>query len=345
MKIGDSFIAGTVKNAKGRGVDHLSIHVYDAGGNLVRATFTDPDGNYKADRLSSGDVYDVAVASISQELQRLKSIPSGSAHADMIASLRDLRGKVVLPDGSFAKNAAVEATSTDWAIIRETKTNDKGEFAFDDLPPALFEVSAQCDQLPSQTARVDLGKPYSQLALRLVAPITLDIQVVERTTKQPLEAVDLNIGEQIAGVLRLRYLGQTDSSGRLRNVWARPGLVELRVSSPLHQDPPTAIELKAQPTPYTLTLTADRSAVVEADLSAFVPTASGQITVIAEPLSLLPKGDVGGYTGVRKNNKLSVMVPPGDYRLHVTGRYLVLRSDPVSVRRGERKTVQLKPQS
>ena len=351
-------ISGKVTDTDGMPVDRLSIHVMEPGGRLVRAAFTSSDGRYIVDRLARGKVYEVAVASVSQELGRRTGIPGGTTNIDMQVSLRKLRGQVTLPDGSPAATASVVAISLDWALERTTIADQQGKFELTQLPPTIWEVSAKADKFREKTARIDLNKSTDELRLKLDPNATVEVTVTEATSQRPLPNVDVSIGENIAGTLRYRYLGQTDAQGRLTDLNAIPGRAMLMVASPLHQEPPVPIEV-ATGAPTRATLRADRSGTLEGDLSQYQASAVKKVSVLAEPLGPMPNFGAGAYTGVYSPGRFSIGVPPGRYKVHVviefeppptrsllaTTSSIVLESNAVSVPRGKKVVVQVKPRN
>jgi hypothetical protein len=307
-------ISGRVTDMSNTPIDHISIQVYDSSGRLVRAAFTDGLGNYSADRLGAGQ-FDVAVASISQELARRRGVASQSAGIDFRVPLAEVNGLVLGPDGKPAIGATVRADSIDWAILREGTTGSDGSFSLRHLPPAPVDLEATAPGYKQSAVRVDLSKGvHTPVVLRLQGLSTLNITVLEKTTRQPLPHVTVNVVELKAGTPSYRYIGETDASGRVTDTKAKPGMVTAVAANPLRES--ARVEVRADPTkPTNVTLLLDRSATLFVRFSRNIDQLNSQI--YAKPLADRPAGDVGGYTGDFTGGGYKIQMPAGRYRLYL----------------------------
>lgn len=352
-------ISGKVLDMDGSPVDHLSVQVYDKHDQVVRATFTATDGTYTADRLNQGTKYDVAVASISKELARVHDVTATAKNVNMKVQLRKLHGKVLTPAGEPAANVAVVADSIDWALQRTARTDKNGNFEVKQLPPTILEVSASADGLRDKTIRVDTTTADANATVKFESSGGLEVVVLEKTTKQPLPLVEVSLAEEIAGTPRYRSMGVTDTTGKVFDTNVLPGRLMLMAASPLHQDEATSVQLLPGQRLH-LKLYADRSSKLVGDLRAHLKQETApieKVTVMAEPLSLRPRGDVGSYSGSYSDGRIAIAVPPGSYRVHVIIQFgkrpgqmkmllaappsRVLRSEPVTVLRGQEAKLQL----
>jgi 5-hydroxyisourate hydrolase-like protein (transthyretin family) len=353
----DGVISGKVTDTDGLPVEHLSVLVYEHN-QVVRATFTQLDGTYTVDRLNQSSKYDVAVASISTELARVHDVTATAKNISMKVQLRKLRGKVLTPAGEPAANVAVLADSIDWALQRTARTDKNGAFEIGQLPPTILEVSASADGLRNKTIRVDTTAANANATIKFESSGELEVLVLEKTTKQPLPLVEVSLAEEIAGTPRYRSMGVTDTSGKVIDKNVLPGHVMLMPASPLHQEAATRVRLLPNQQLH-VTLYADRSSKLVGDLSAHLrheTTPIEKVTVMAEPISLRPMGDVGAYSGSYSDGRIVIAVPPGTYRVHViiqfgkkpekTGTLVspppshLLRSEPVTVSRGQEAKLQ-----
>jgi hypothetical protein len=353
-------ISGKVQDMDGSPVDHLSVQVYDQQNQVVRATFTEPDGTYTADRLKQGTIYDVAVASISKELARVREVRASAKNISMKVQLRKLRGTVLMPTGKPAANVAVTADSIDWALQRTARTDEHGNFEVKQLPPTIFEVSASAEGLRDKTIRVDTTAADANATIKFESSGGVEVVVLEETTKEPLPMVDVSIAEDIAGTPRYRAMGVTDTAGKVLDTNVQPGRLLLMAASPLHQNEATSVQLLPGQRLH-VTLYADRSSRLVGDLREQLKQNTApieKVIVMAEPLSSRPKGDVGSYSGSYRDGRIAIAVPPGNYRAHVIIQFgkrteqmktllapppsRILRSEPVSVLRGQEVKLQFK---
>lgn len=326
----DLTITGQVVDADRRPVDRISIQVYDSSGQLRRAAFTDQHGYFTADRLSPGN-YDLAVASISQELARKKSVPAGTHDLAFVVSLASVRGVVCAPSRQGPlKPITVTATSIDWAMERSVQVVGNGEVPFEllQLPPSIIELAASTPGFRDAVARLDLSKPQSSQVVLKFAPLCqVAILVLDSTSKTPLSKVSVNIIEMRAGTPQYRLIGETDESGTLVDRQAQPGTITVMAANPLHES--VKVDVVAHPSrPTRATLCLDRGSRILVNFSDPATVDRKASNIYAKPIGRLPSGDIGGYAGHFQGEAFSIPVPAGEYEVHTQ----VIRSGPVKPR-------------
>lgn len=345
-------IGGRVVDAQSKPVEHISVSVFEGGTKLARVTFTNAQGRFIADRLKPDATYSVAVASPSLELVRKNNVRTG-ADIDLSVALSNLQGKVVAADGKPVV-AKVTAISDDWALERSTKSDAGGRFLLRQLPPTIYMLRANSGGPRDKEISVDLSKPQKDVILKIEPTASSEIVVLEKTSHKPLANVEVNIGENIAGTLKFRYLGKTNELGRIIDRNAIAGTIHVKVASPLHQEPSVPANVSAGSGPHSITVYTDRSAELVANLQPYIDRPIKRVEVIAKPLSMAPMDDVGGYFGTFSANSFSIPVPPGKYSvtaiiefvensksLRAGPRSAILLSDPISASAGRKTTVQL----
>ncbi len=155
-------------NADPPPIPDVVIKLLDASGEVIRTTKTDADGNYSFDRLPAG-VYtvveeqpagyfqgDTEVGSLGGAVNRLDEITQITLISDMHGIHYDfcellpvsIAGKVHVntmgdcddPANPPLPGVTIELLDATGSVISTTHTDAKGEYSFDNLPPATYGV-------------------------------------------------------------------------------------------------------------------------------------------------------------------------------------------------------------
>lgn len=90
------------------------------------------------------------------------------AAARQQAASATLRGVVTDPNGAAIPLATVTAKNVATGVVRETRTNEEGAYAFTNLPPGDYEVRVEAQGFTRETSE-------SPIALRVGQTVTLDV--------------------------------------------------------------------------------------------------------------------------------------------------------------------------
>ncbi|NUS45885.1 MAG: MFS transporter [Mycobacteriaceae bacterium] len=142
---GTGLLRGQVRSAVGGApVAEAAVTLADAEGEVVSATVTANNGEYRLDSLIGGEYTVVVSADHFRPVAAAVAVPAGGQCAQDVElpGLARLLGVADTDEGRLVADARVSLLDSAGALIGVTHTDDDGEYMFSDLPEGQYTVVA-----------------------------------------------------------------------------------------------------------------------------------------------------------------------------------------------------------